>query len=251
MKKSGTGLLTLALALCLLLPPGCGFDDAEQVLIPEGAFLMGYDFGNPDEGPMRVVSLSSYYIDRYEVTNRRYAGCVESGRCRKGTEADNGNLNKARQPVLGVNWKDAEAFCRFRGRRLPTEAEWEKAARGSDGRLYPWGFIMDQRRANGSSKIDGFAFSSPVGSFPEGAGPYGVMDMAGNAKEWVADWYGADAYATQPARDPKGPETGSAKVVRGGSWKNDQLNVRTTLRNPVPPDAANEYFGFRCAADGL
>lgn len=236
---------------------------AEEVFVPAGLFTMGIDHPRAtDEKPRRQVYLSAFFINRYEVTNARFAAFVAATGYQ--TEAEKRGVEKAdgiswRQPhgpgavaapshpVVYVSWRDAEAYCAWRGGRLPTEAEWEKSARGPDGRLWPWGAAFAAGRANVWGAEDGYAGLAPVGSFPAGASPYGALDLAGNVWEWCADWYDADYYATAPTQDPQGPATGRFKVLRGGSWINRGPTLRSINRFEVLPVERSPYIGFRCA----
>ena len=234
------------------------FNAAEEILISAGSFLRGSlsTQGNTDERPQRSITLSAYYIDKYEVTNARYKTCVDAGTC---TAPGNvnfgsripyyGNATYANYPVVNVNWTQARAFCTWAGRRLPTGAEWEKAARGTDGRVYPWGGqAPDCNRANflnGSTYC--FDTTRQVGAYPTGASPYSVMDMAGNVGEWVNDWYSSTYYNTAPTSNPPGPASGTSRVVRGGGWDNSASTVRSAYRQPDTPVSWNQLTGFRCA----
>jgi len=246
-------LTLIALAITLRGPAVVGGDDgAPMVVIPAGAFWMGRDDGNDDEHPRHRVELDAYAIDRYEVTNALYQRFVAATNHRAPGLANPNvsenllrDLTGASQPVVGVSWHDADAYCRWAGMRLPTEAEWEKAARGDDGRAYPWGEPWDPSRAN--SKESGLGRTAPVGSYPSGVSPYGVHDMAGNVWEWVADWYAKDYYTHGPRRNPTGPDSGSWKVLRGGSWGYLPSLLKTTSRLSITPDLRNTVVGFRCA----
>lgn len=218
---------------------------AEMVLVAAGEFWMGSDDGNDDEKPRHPVDLDAYYIDRYEITNGLYQRFMEATNRPGPRYWSDSHLNGASQPVVGVSWYDAERYCRWVGKRLPTEAEWEKAARGDDGRRYPWGEQWDSSRAN--SKESQRNKPAPVGSYPSGVSPYGAHDMAGNVWEWVADWYAKDGYERSPRRNPRGPETGPWKVLRGGSWGYLPSLLRTTGRLSIMPDLQNTVIGFRCA----
>lgn len=236
---------------------------AEEVFVPAGPFTMGIDHPRAtDEKPSRPVYLSAFAIDRYEVTNARFAIFVaatgyQTDAEKHGAErADGiswrqphgpGSTAAPSHPVVYVSWRDAEAYCAWRGGRLPTEAEWEKSARGPDGRLWPWGAAFAAGRANVWGVEDGYAELAPVGSFPAGASPYGALDLAGNVWEWCADWYDADYYATAPTQDPQGPATGRFKVLRGGSWINHGPTLRSINRVEVLPVERSPYIGFRCA----
>jgi formylglycine-generating enzyme required for sulfatase activity len=210
------------------------------------------------ESPQHTVYVDGFWIDRTEVTNARYRQCVEDGACLEPRCSDDGDVNAPDQPVVCVSWEDARAYVAWVGGRLPTEAEWERAARGSDGRIYPWGNGFDAQKANYCDRNcpldwrdldqdDGYAWSAPVGSFSAGASPYGLMDMAGNAWEWVADWYGADYYAQSPARNPQGPESGHWPLLRGGSFLNVAWSVRSAMRHRSYPQDRIGYYGFRVA----
>ena len=231
-----------------------------MVRIPGGPFQRGVDDPRgPDEGPARPIHLQPFLIDRYEVTSRRFAEFAAATGRVTAAEADSQALRSWRSPgsgaeagpdhpVVYVTWDEARAYCAWRGARLPTEAEWEKAARGTDGRQWPWGHRPVASLANGWGPADLWAETSPAGAFPAGVSPYGVHDMAGNVWEWCADWYDPDYYVVAPRRDPPGPERGRLRVARGGSWTNPITVLRTSNRHAVHPEDAGPGLGFRCAA---
>jgi len=214
---------------------------ADRVVIPGGPFTQGSTRGDEDERPARKVTLKAFAIDRTEVTRADYAACVAAKRCKAAQEpaAPTGDPKLPKLPVTGVDWNDAQAYCRFAGARLPTEAEWEKAARGEDGREYPWGNDADCARGNwGSFEGEGPCADKnpgrpvPVGQYPSGASPYGVLDLGGNVWEWVADKYD---------EDPK------RRVVRGGSCCSYFVGPRAPNRNAWAPQHRDTDLGFRCA----
>ena len=227
-------------------------DNMAMVYVPAGDFLMGSPDGEGknDEHPQHTVYLDAFWIDRYEVTNGQYRQCVETGRCDAPTSCDwgeptYGDAGKGDHPVVCVSWHEAEAYCGWAGARLPTEAEWEKAARGTDGRRYPWGDQWDGERCNTRSADRGG--STPVGSYsPGGDSPYGCADMAGNVFEWVADWYDDDYYSRSPDSNPPGADSGDYPVVRGGSWYSDRHRARSANRTGFYPVSPNFINGFRC-----
>ena len=186
------------------------------------------------------------------MTNAQYGQCTAAGACARPEYADDGAYNAAIQPVVGVAWNDATAYCAWAGGRLPTEAEWEKAARGTDGRRYPWGnqdatceyTVMN----DGSGDGCGQGKPWPVGSKAAGASPYGALDMAGNVWEWVADWYAPDYYDRSPQPNPTGPDTGEFRAQRGGSWTDVQALTRCAYRGAFDPGYRLKNTGFRCAA---
>jgi len=237
---------------------------ADEVRVPAGPFAMGVDHPRAtDEKPRRQIYLSAFAIDRREVSNAAFAAFVAATGHRTAAEADTAaesedgiNWRQPRgpdstadpdHPVVYVSWGDARTYCTWAGKRLPTEAEWEKSARGTDGRLWPWGSAFAAERANAWGDQDGHAELAPTGSFPAGASPYGALDLAGNVWEWCADWYGADYYATAPAKDPQGPASGRFKVLRGGSWINPGPVLRSINRFEILPVERSPYIGFRCA----
>jgi formylglycine-generating enzyme required for sulfatase activity len=243
-----------------------GEDGATLVFVPAGEFIMGSDNGNSDEKPVHTVFLDSYWIDSTEVTNAMYAKCVEAGVCRPSSKTSSythpsyyGNSEFDDYPVIYVDWNKANTYCEWVGRRLPTEAEWEKAARGVDRRTYPWGNGFDCKRGNfddetqldnyvvsGEAYCDGFPDTSPVGWFINGRSPYGAYDMAGNVWEWVNDWYDSAYYGKSSSSNPLGPGTGQSRVRRGGSWYDYYGDVRSAVRNGGDPGITDINVGFRC-----
>ena len=227
---------------------------AEMVLVPEGDFLMGSDRGATDEQPSHTVYLDAFYVDKFEVTNKLYKACVEEGMCDppKQTfffiESPNkiyyGNPQYDNYPVVYVDWNMAKAFCERRGARLPTEAEWEKAARGTDGNTYPWGKDLNCQRANYQGCVNR---TSEVGSYPDGISPFGVHDMTGNVWEWVADWYADNYYLKSSENNPPGPISGQSRVLRGGSWP--RFDVTVYHRSKFAPSYNTFDIGFRCSRD--
>jgi formylglycine-generating enzyme required for sulfatase activity len=232
-----------------LLPLAAG----EMVRVPAGRFVMGSDEDEADERPAHAVSLSAFAIDRDEVVVAAYARCVEAGRCRAPRRPTGSPAPAAEEPVTWVSWRDADAYCRFAGKRLPTEAEWERTARGDDRRRYPWGDSPDCARANfGNYRGEGRCPANAgrpvaVGRYPGGASPFGARDLAGNVWEWVADRYDARYYARSPSRNPPGPGAGAKRVVRGGACCSMFGLPRASNRLAFPPDYVDEDIGFRCA----
>jgi|GEM_PF-1466655 len=243
----------------------------EMVAVPGGTFPMGVD-GRGDNSPIHEVSLSPFYIDRTEITNAQWQTCVDEGACDPpglSTAYDGtpyyGNPVYDNYPVIYVSWEQARDYCAWRGARLPSEAEWEMAARWDPVRgratLYPWGDEWEPTRANycdadcalrdfaDRNNKDGFAQTAPVGSFPDGASPYGVLDMAGNVAEWVNDFYSATYYSISPTENPPGPEAGILHVVRGGAWGVGQDGLLSVLRSRFEPGAQGPGIGVRCAAN--
>jgi len=250
-----------------------GFGDApphDMVEIRAGVFTMGVDienekeWGDVDEEPLHEVYLSKYYIDRYEVSAAQFADFLNKnmGKIERyidlkpavTIEKVNGKLQPRKglenYPANRVSWYGADAYCREQGKRLPTEAEWEQAAKGPDGRVFPWGDeAPDNTRVTYKRKFNelGFKAMEPVDSMEKGRSPYGLHHMAGNVWEWVADWYDEGDYSDTRVRDPQGPEEGTTKVLRGGNWYYRAYYLRTTYRFNEKPDAFKIWQGFRCA----
>jgi formylglycine-generating enzyme required for sulfatase activity len=234
-----------------------------MVSVPAGEFWMGCNNKvdkqcKADEKPYHKVYLDAFYIDKFLVTQSEYNKCVTYGACAENQKWD--AFTGDRQPVVGVNWDEANTYCKWAGKRLPTEAEWEKAARGADGRIYPWGNEFDGKKLNFCDKNcsedvadktvdDGYSNTSPVGSYPAGASPYGAMDMAGNVLEWVSDWYDENYYSKSPSKDPKGPDSGTSRVLRGGAWSLDARDARASIRYRSAPTLRGNILGFRCLRD--
>ncbi|MDB4936076.1 MAG: Serine/threonine kinase, partial [Labilithrix sp.] len=255
-------------------------------LVPGGRFFMGSDDDLPAERPAHKVTLHAYCMDKLEVTAAAYRACSDRGDCKRAgltnkwpemTAKDartydpqcNGNpelTSRASHPINCVDWNMADRFCKAEGKRLPTEAEWEFAARGSDGRMYPWGDAAPSvkhlnacgaecaawGKKHGTSldalftESDGWATTAPVGSFPLGASHWGVEDMVGNVWEWVADYYAS--YDDADQEDPTGPPTGTSRAMRGGAWNGAYADwVRPSFRFQSPPDTRSHGVGFRCA----
>jgi formylglycine-generating enzyme required for sulfatase activity len=225
---------------------------AEMNLVPAGEFAMGSERGETDEQPVHTVYLDDFYIDRFEVTNKMYQACVDAGQCESPRQiyffAESpskiyfGNPQYDNYPVIYVDWNLAKAYCEWRGARLPTEAEWEKAARGAQGDTYPWGKDLDCQKANYQNCVNR---TSEVGNYPDGVSPYGVYDMTGNVWEWVADWYSDNYYSNSPRNNPPGPNSGQSRVLRGGAWP--RFDVTAYHRNKFAPDYNTFDIGFRCA----
>ncbi len=243
----------------------------EMVRIPVGPFLMGSDKkvdrnAYPAELPQRTIHLDAYEIDQFEVTTVQYLKYALAKDLPPliDWQYDGGNFQEtmASHPVMHASWADADAYCKWAGKRLPTEAEWEKAARGEDGRIYPWG---NQPAGLSRANFGRTGLSGPVRDRPErlvlyppiisvdkydnAVGPYGTFQMAGNVAEWVADWYDKDYYKTAPDRNPKGPENGTQKSFRGGGWIDSTPSVRGAQRNGTDPSTKMNWMGFRCARD--
>lgn len=199
--------------------------------------------------PAHEVCLDAYEMDTVEVTNEQYGGCGAAGACRA-VVAEAG-FDEPGQPVVGVSWRDAEAFCRWAGKTLPSEAQWERAARGSDDRRYPWGTRIDCGASNYGAWMECKDVNPGrprvVGTTPRDLSPFGVRDLGGNVREWVRDWYDGGYYTRSPKRNPEGPDSGSVKVVRGGSWFGYADNLRSAIRDALLPSDRSGLIGFRCA----
>jgi len=264
--------------------PPKGDDFSAMARVPGGAFRRGSSFEQnkvhfsmcrkvdkncrfwwfTDEFPSKMVEVDAFWIDIYEVTNEKYLEFVlatghrpalddtcETDACREGNLWKGASFPDAirNQPVTQVSWYDANAYCQWRGKRLPTEAEWEKAARGTRGRMYPWGDDSPEGRATYQRKWQGINTMTDVGHYPGGVSLYSVHDMAGNVWEWVDDWYHKNYYARGTKINPKGPASGEFKVVRGGSWVNFADSLRSAFRRWSLPDVRFNDTGFRCARD--
>ena len=229
-------------------------DGMVMLYVTAGDFLMGSldGEGEKDERPQHSVHLDAFWIDETEVTNRMYRACVDAGAC-KGPARVNSytreeyfdNPQFLDYPVIYVDWFQAGRYCQWAGKRLPSEAEWEKAARGVDGWIYPWGNSEPDGEHANFYWLAGD--TDQAGSYPAGASPYGALDMAGNVSEWVADWYGE--YTTSPYKtyNPQGPESGPHRVARGGSYLFSAFLIRSAERYWVSPYYVDDDLGFRCA----
>jgi serine/threonine-protein kinase len=229
-----------------------------MVYVPAGKFRMGSTHAELQafntERPQHEVDLDAFWIDKLEVTNAMYIKCVDAGKCTAPKERKSwtrisyfGNPQYDNYPIIYVTRENAAQYCSFADKRLPTEAEWEKAARGTDGQIYPWGNMFDSTRLNSYEGDRGD--TTAAGSYPGGESPYGAMDMAGNVWEWVADWYGPDSYKDAETVNPTGPDWGQFSVVRGGSWRQYNGLARAASRFNVPPGFCCDSVGFRCADD--
>ncbi|MAT41802.1 MAG: hypothetical protein CL609_05630 [Anaerolineaceae bacterium] len=230
-------------------------DGMELMYVPAGNFTMGSD-RETNEKPAHEVTLDAFWIDKFEVTNAQFQNCVKDGNCDPPKSLKYFNKEEYQNhPVVFVNWYQANNYCQWAGRRLPTEAEWEMAARGPNSWIYPWGDDKpNEDQANYNQNKDNESGSSAVGSFPNGMSIFGVMDLAGNVYEWVNDWYAEDYYSSDTTWiNPQGPTDGDKKVLRGGSLIDNQYALRSANRDGYPPEGSpgvgllEEFFGFRCA----
>ncbi|HKP58168.1 MAG TPA: formylglycine-generating enzyme family protein [Polyangiales bacterium] len=235
---SNDDAIARAVEACLLAPPSSGRCTPELFA---------------DEQPEHEVYLSAYAIDRLEVSNQAYLRCVSAGACApSGISESDVRLGRAEHPVAEVSWREAENYCRWVSGRLPTEAQWERAARGDSARTFPWGRVWNPKLANhgagdgSESEQDGFRFAAPVDAFPDGHSFYGLLNMAGNVWEFVADRYGAYD-AERSGVEPQGPREGSERVIRGGSWRTAPHGLRATARARIPEGERRADVGFRCA----
>jgi formylglycine-generating enzyme required for sulfatase activity len=253
-------------------------DDMVVVYVPAGVFAMGSDAEEvdraleecreyrpscqwdwfTDEQPVHAVELTNgFWIDQTEVTNAQYQRCVEAEQCDAPGCWNRDDLSGPAQPVVCVTWRQARDYCEWAGGRLPSEAEWEYAARGPEGRRYPWGDEFDGARLNycdtacerdwaDGSFDDGYTYSAPVGSYPTGASWCGALDMAGNVWEWVEDWHAN--YLGGEQTNPVGPDFGTNRVARGGAWRHDRSRARGAERSWDGPGFVSNYHGFRCVS---
>jgi formylglycine-generating enzyme required for sulfatase activity len=225
----------------------------DMAVVPAGEFFMGTEDGLPDARPLHRVYLSGYLIDRYEVTNSQYRQCVDGGSCAAPRDREAfDDREREQHPVVNVTWSQARAYCQWAGRRLPTEAEWEKAARGTDGRRYPWGnsdTVIEQHRPKGNEAKLTANGTGPVGTHTSSASPYGVYGLVGSISEWVKDWYADDFYAISSSRDPQGPLRGSFRVLRGAGWNEGLPELRSSYRGWDEMTYWGPTLGIRCAMD--
>lgn len=269
-KQSRSSVCIMLVVTVLLTTPIEMYGDLEDdnlILVPAGTFTMGSDNRAADEKPTHKVFLEAYYIGKYEVTNAEYYEFWYSIQTDKKTTTENTKhhtpenyihiphigkwQDRAKEhpnhPVVGVSWHDAQAYAKWKGMRLPTEAEWEKAARGYTDRTWPWGNALEEY-ANTVSNKDGYPNRiAPVGRYKQGKSYYGAMDMAGNVWEWTSDWYSDVYYHNSPKQNPTGPKTGSWRVIRGGSWIDPIPRCSTTFRFHQYPNLKTSFIGFRVA----
>lgn len=229
-------------------------DSMSMVYISQGTFIMGTNDSRVDMKPAHEVLLSAYWIDQYEVSNSQYARCVTAGGCSAPLDENTSTRDDyytksefANFPVVHISWYMADDYCRWAGGRLPTEAEWEKAARGTDQRLYPWGNTSPTRYLLNYADLIGD--TTEVGSYPDGVSPYGLFDMAGNVREWIADWYDKDYYQYSPYENPTGSSDSDTRVIRGGAFNSDINSVRTAYRMLGYPQNSGGHIGFRCVVE--
>lgn len=243
-------------------------ENKDMILIPKGDFVFGEAVGGYGEGeacewiePNRPVYLNSFYIDKFLVTNEQYLDFAKKSGKALPKFAKDSRLNSSNSPIVAVNYMDAEGYCKSIGKRLPTEFEWEKTARGPKGYRYPWGNEVPDAggkfRANYAAGEmldgDGYKFLAPVDSFSNGKSPYGVFGMSGNVWQWTSTWYRCDLSRTlvdaNQRKNPQGPLVSSNKTLRGGSWINGTWTIRSTFRMSYAPETEEAIIGFRCAKD--
>jgi eukaryotic-like serine/threonine-protein kinase len=241
-------------------------DGMTLLYVPAGNFLMGSTdadpLAKPKEKPQHTVYVNAFWIDQTDVTNAMYTKCAQGGVCQPPSDLSSathpsyyGNSKYDNYPVIDVSWDDAAAYCKWAGRRLPTEAEWEKAARGTDGRFWPWGNDDAEPPISDILIVDFFVDdTTAVGIYPHGASPYGALDMAGNVEQWVNDWYSATYYQSSPSANPPGPDSGVLRVVRGSGYQllnqypfRSGIDIRSGIRSAWDPSVTFPFLGFRCA----
>jgi len=226
------------------------YQDRSMAAVPAGEFTMGSATGDRDEQPVHKVYVDAFFMDKHQVSVGHYARFLDATHHEVPPEWSIMNRPQHQnRPVANVDWADAAAYCTWAGKRLPTEAEWEKAARGTDGRTYPWGNEPPTQfyATSGKEVWSNHSAVTPGGTFEEGKSPYGIYDMAGNVWEWVSDWYDPDYYKTSPQQNPTGPTTGGHKVIRGGSWGSGPKDLRSAERETHLPSFRGFGTGFRCA----
>jgi formylglycine-generating enzyme required for sulfatase activity len=235
-----------------------GEEFESMVFIPAGEFFMGSNDGSYDAKPVRKVYLDGYSIDKYEVTFAQFYQFIGltghrkprlAGYLSASVTEDIPLFIQALNPVVGVSWDDAVEYCQWKGKRLPSEAEWEKAAKGTDKRKWPWGNEEQSKYANLLGD-DGARYTAPVNQFKRDVSPYGVYDLAGNAMEWVADWFNQDSYRILPVSNPQGVSEGESRVIRGASWNDSIKRAQTSIRFKMYPEYRDVTIGFRCAKSG-